>query len=229
MRRLLSGEQRLPGFKDDWELHGMESIGTFLKGKGIPKSSVTPSGVPCIRYGQIYTSEDHVKTKFCSFTSAAEATLSTSLCGNDLLLAGSGETAEEIGKAIAYAGTEEAVAGGDIIVFRPVEGVDGAFLSFYLNTVGRSKLRRLGQGQSVVHIYSRDLSAVEVPLPSLEEQRAIVKLLLQASDDVKLIQRRADALRAQKKFLLNNLVTGAMRLPQFVQGEPSTGKEGSDE
>ena len=37
----------------------------------------------------------------------------------DLLFAGSGETAEEIGRCAAYLGEEQAYAGGDVIVLTP--------------------------------------------------------------------------------------------------------------
>ncbi|MFC1497343.1 restriction endonuclease subunit S [Verrucomicrobiota bacterium] len=238
MQRLLNGKQRLPEFattecteehgkkKDGipkgWKEVRLGEIGTFSKGKGIAKDQVSETGLPCIRYGQIYTSDDYVKKQFTSFIKLALTPESTRIRQNDLLLAGSGETIDEIGKSIAYMGTDEAYAGGDIIVFTPDKSTARAdYLSFYLNTEGRSALRRLGQGQSVVHIYARDLVALFLPLPSLSEQQAIATVLSSADDEITALERKLTALRDQKRFLLNNMVTGTIRLPQFVNTKES--------
>ena len=76
---------------------------------------------------------------------------------NDILFTGSGETADEIGKASAYIFEVKAYAGGDIIIMRPSNG-DSVFISYFLNSdSGRKQRRMLGQGHSVVHIYPNSL------------------------------------------------------------------------
>lgn len=217
MKRLLLGKQRLPGFSGEWKEVRLGEVGNFSKGKGITKEQVTNKGIPCIRYGEIYTTDDYVISAFRSFITQDTALMSKLINHNDLLMAGSGETIDEIGKSIAFIGDTEAYAGGDIIIFSPTENTTRAdYLSYYLNTQGRQELRRLGQGQSVVHLYSRDLNDVCITLPVFEEQHAITSVLSSAESEISALERKLASLKEQKRFLLTNLVTGTIRLPQFI-------------
>jgi type I restriction enzyme, S subunit len=216
MQKLLSGRIRLPGFSKPWKNTRLEGLGVFSKGAGISKEELSTKGVPCIRYGEIYTVHSFVLKEFYSYINPALAAISVKIRANDLLFAGSGETAEEIGKSVAYMGEVEAYAGGDIILLsvNPVQG-RADYLSYYLNTIGRRELNKLGQGQSVVHIYPKNLSKVNLALPPLEEQLAIASVLSVAIREIDALERKLALFKEQKKFLLNNLVTGTIRLPKF--------------
>ena len=232
MQALLSCKKRLTGFgaplsehetgklPEGWRRVKLSEVGVFSKGNGISKADLSDSGLPCLRYGEIYTTNDYFVKRFRSFISKEMATSATRMKHNDLLLAGSGETLGEIGKCIAYINTEEAYAGGDIVILSvSKERALADYLSYYLNTTGRKSLNRLGQGQSVVHIYSRDLKGVEIALPAIEEQRAIINLLHSAGRELDALERKLTNWKAQKKHLLNNMVDGTLRLPQFIQAE----------
>lgn len=214
--RLLSGEQRLPGYSKCWKDVRLGKLGEFSKGAGISKDELSTKGVPCIRYGEIYTVHSFVLKEFHSFINPALAAISVKIRANDLLFAGSGETAEEIGKSIAYMGEADAYAGGDVILLsvNPAKG-RADYLSYYLNTIGRRELNKLGQGQSVVHIYPKNLLKVSLVLPPLEEQLAIAAVLSVAIGEIETLERKLALLNDQKKYLLNNLVTGTIRLPEF--------------
>ncbi len=105
-----------------WNFLPLSKLGTFSKGKGILKDQVINSGFPCIRYGEIYTKHDFIVRKFNSFISEEVAKESNKIKNGDILFAGSGETTEEIGKAVAYIGNEIAYAGGDIIILSTNRG-----------------------------------------------------------------------------------------------------------
>ncbi|MCF6322434.1 MAG: restriction endonuclease subunit S, partial [Rhizobiaceae bacterium] len=97
----------------------------------------------------------------------------------DLLFAGSGETAEDIGKCFSYLGDEYAVAGGDIVILRPKDVFNSCFLGYILNTSGSVNQKYyMGQGSSVYHIYSSSLRNLKIPLPPTRaEQTAIATAL----------------------------------------------------
>ena len=236
MQELLSGHPRVPGFGREWGIQDgacsipeewntvkLGDIGTFSKGSGASKAELSPAGSPCLRYGEIYTSQDFVLSKFRSFINKQAAANSKRMKANDLLFAGSGETREDIGKSIAYMqNDEEAYAGGDIVILSVDSNESRAdYLSYYLNTIGRKQLNRLGQGQSVVHIYAKGLAKVDLTLPPIEEQQAIVKILNAADRELDALERKLSNWKAQKKYLLNNLVDGTIRLPQFISAEAS--------
>ena len=169
MQQLLTGQTRLPGFHGEWEVKRLGSLGAFLKGSGVKKDDAMSGDLPCVRYGEIYTHHHDVVRVFNSFLSASVAAAATTLRKGDLLFAGSGETKEEIGKAVAFVHDCEAYAGGDIVILRP-EASDSVFLGYYLNSrpIQKQKASR-GQGDAVVHISAASLAAIEVSMPPLPE------------------------------------------------------------
>lgn len=110
-------------YPTDWKAQLLGEIGEFIKGKGISKREIKVNGIPCILYGEIYTDHHVLVRKFKSFIDQKTALKSTRIKKGDLLFTGSGETKEEIGKAVAFLGDVEAYAGGDIIILRPNKSV----------------------------------------------------------------------------------------------------------
>lgn len=161
---------------DGWEVKKLGEVGSFFKGKGIRKDELCDSGLPCIIYGQIYTSYEYWTSKFMSYIPNNLKNNTTEIYQNDILFAGSGETKEEIGKSIAYIGKDVAYAGGDIIILRQNKLIS-IYITYYLNSIGRKQLNRLGQGDSIVHIYKSTLENVNIPVPPLAEQEKIAEIL----------------------------------------------------
>ena len=221
----MTNKQNIPhGFKpsprgpipSDWVLKPLGELGFFSKGKGILKEQVIESGLPCIRYGEIYTTHDFIVKEFKSYISEDVAKESNEIKKGDILFAGSGETLEEIGKAVAYIGNEKAYAGGDVIILSTNEKVNTECLSYSLEIdfVKRQK-RRLGQGHSVVHIYPSDLSTLKIPLPPLPEQRAIAHILGLMDTAINKNNLLIAKKELQKKWLMQNLLTGKKRMKGF--------------
>lgn len=197
-----------------WEVKKLGEIGNFLKGKGIKKDELCDNGLPCVIYGQIYTSYDFYTDKFTSFIPINLKPYTTEIYQNDILFAGSGETKEEIGKSIAYIGKECAYAGGDIIILRQ-DKVISIFITYYLNSIGRKHLNRLGQGDSVVHIYKSILESVKIPVPPLAEQEKIAEILSLWDKAIEQTKELITYKEKQKKGLMQNLLTGKKRLHGF--------------
>ena len=187
----------------DWKEVKLGDIGVFLRGFGISKKDLSDSGTPAIRYGDIYTKYDFIIKNISSFTNSK----GTELKKGDILFAGSGETIAEIGKSVAFIDDFKALAGGDIIIFRPSIELDSAFLSYMLNT---GKCRRdisvMGQGVIIAHISSKSLQKLSVFLPSLEEQKRIASALSKIDayleNTIKLIEEKERFKRGIAKKLL---------------------------
>ena len=204
MQGLLSGKEK------GLETVILEELGDFTKGMGITKVELVEQGIPCIRYGEIYTVHHFVVSKFYSFISKETAKESRKIAKNDILFAGSGETLEDIGKAVVFIGNEEVYAGGDIIIFSPTNiNLDSTYLSYLLNSeFVRKQIRTFGQGQSVVHLYTRDISKIKIILPPLAEQTAIAKILNTADAEIQETKAYLKTLKHQKKGLMQSLLTG---------------------
>ena len=190
-------------------------FGTFYKGKGITKADLVESGIPCLRYAEIYTKYDGIVNELSSFVSPDAATKATPLQSGDIIFAASGETAAEIGKAIAFVGRCPAVAGGDTVIFRD-HGQEPAYLAHVLNSVDAARQKaRLGKGQSVVHIHVPELFQVEVPLPPLHEQRKIAEILATWDTAIEKTEALIAAKEKQFKWLLKTLISDQQDNPEW--------------
>ena len=109
MQELLTGRTRLPGFGGEWETGRLGDLGTFYKGRGIRRDELGETGVCCVRYGTLYTRYENYVVKPVSRIPEQVADSALPIRQGDLLFAGSGETAEEIGICVAYIGEEPAL------------------------------------------------------------------------------------------------------------------------
>jgi type I restriction enzyme S subunit len=212
MQQLLTGRTRLPGFTGDWKEVRLGDLGPLSKGVGIKKNEVTPYGIPCVRYGQIYTDYNFVIGEIQTFVSPQVASNSRRLRKGEILFAGSGETKEDIGKCIAYVKDVGAVAGGDIVVLTPV-GADSRFLGYSLNSpnVAQQKMSR-AQGDAVVHISAANLASIVLDSPPLKEQEAIAEALTVMDDELAALTEQVSKLRMVKEGMMQDLLTGKVRL-----------------
>jgi type I restriction enzyme S subunit len=212
MQQLLSGETRLPGFDGEWRSTRLAEIGTFSKGRGIRVDELTVDGLPCIRYGELYTRYRNYVTNPISRISPEVARNALAIKRGDLLFAGSGETSEEIGICAAYLGEEDAFAGGDLIVLSP-RGHDSLYLGHLMNhPIVAIQKERFGQGDAIVHINTRNLAQVEVELPPLGEQAAIATIFSEMDAEIEALEWRRDKTHAIKQGMMQQLLTGRIRL-----------------
>jgi len=226
-------------FPNDWINTKISAIGKVFKGKGISKSEVIESGLPCVRYGEIYTIYNYKVSETKSFVNEESASLSQAIEYGDVLFAGSGESAEEIGKVVTYIGNDTAYAGGDIVIFRPNEPQSGLFFGYYLNSsfINQQKSQS-GQGHSVVHLYGKNVENIDVVIPNLKEQQKIAAILSKWDETIEAQTQLIAAKDTQKKALMQKLLTGELRFPGFEEeweevtlgdiGESYTGLTGKD-
>ena len=213
MQQLLTGRTRLPGFSGEWEVRTLGELGVFRKGKGIRRTELQDTGSACVRYGELYTRYENYVIHPVSRIPRDVAATALRIEKGELLFAGSGETAEEIGICVAYIGEEPAYAGGDIIVLRASEQ-DPVYLAHLLNApVAARQKARMAQGNAVVHIRSDHLAEIEFPLPPLAEQSAIAAVLTDMDDEIAALECRLDKTRAIRQGMMQQLLTGAIRLP----------------
>lgn len=196
---------RFPAFRDagPWEVKRLGEMGTILKGKGIAKSDVKPDGsLPCIRYGEIYTIYGETISDVVSRTDAEAADLVLSEEG-DVIIPASGETKEDIATASCVAKAGVAL-GSDLNVFR--SSLSGSFLAYYIRGNLKPLIRKVAQGDSVVHLYPAQLDKLQLAIPSsLPEQQKIAECLTALDDLIRAQGERIEALRSHKRGLMQQL------------------------
>ncbi|MBU1071499.1 restriction endonuclease subunit S [Patescibacteria group bacterium] len=60
----------------------------------------------------------------------------------------------------------------------------------------------------------KGLADIKIKLPSLEEQHAIAKIMTTADEEIETLEKQKEKYEDQKKYLLNNLITGKIRVPK---------------
>ena len=204
---------------EGWRELRLSELGALDRGHGITKADLVDVGVPCLRYGEIYSTYDDTTEDLSSFVSDDSSFEATPLHHGDIVFAASGETREEIGKAIAWLGHGRAVVGGDTIILRG-HGQDPTYLAHALNadSVVRQKCR-LGKGQSVVHIHVTDLAKVTIHLPPLRQQRKVARMLRTWDEKIRKLQALQKAETRRRRGLIVALATGKRRILKF-EGRP---------
>ncbi|MBR6063202.1 MAG: restriction endonuclease subunit S [Bacteroidales bacterium] len=206
---------------EDWEVKRLGEIGDFSKGNGVPKDKIIKDehGHPCLTYGDLYTKYDFVIKDIKSFIDNDVASESKEIHIGDICFAGSGETPEDIGKCAAYIEERTAFAGGDIIILSPNKGINSIWLSYVLNSdIGGKQRYKSAQGFSIVHIYPDNLKRIQIPTPTLKEQRRIVSVLSLWDTAIAKQTALIEKLTLRKRGLMQQLLTGKKRLKGF-EGE----------
>ena len=191
-----SGVEWLGDVPEHWEVRRLGQIGRFSKGNGGNKEDGASAGVPCVRYGDLYTTHTHFILKSRTFVSTAKAKDYTPITFGDVLFAASGETIDEIGKSAVNLMQSEACCGGDVILFRPERQVEARYMGYATDCrPAVAQKATMGRGITVKHIYGGQLKYLTLALPPLPEQAAIVRFLDHAD------RRIRRYIRAKQKLL----------------------------
>lgn len=121
---------------------------------------------------------------------------------------------------------DEVLVSPDYVVFAcNADGLDPNYLdhlrktswwAHYINSGGTGSVRQ--------RTYYDDLAALKLPLPELDEQKAIAAVLNTARADLAATEREIEAVTLQKRGLMQKLLTGEWRVP-LDPSEPSAATE----
>ena len=202
MQQLLTGKVRLPGFeKSTWKkcLLGDVAANSTLR-NGVPTTqpvvySVTNSvGMVPMDEGVIGESIDRYK-----------AVSRFDFAYNPMRI--------NVGSIAMWEGDEDVLVSPDYVVFRCGPKLDAVYLNHFRRTYfWRLFVNRSGGGSVRVRIYFSDLASMKLKLPPVEEQKAIAAVLNVQDNEIRLLGRRLDAVKLQKKGLMQQLLTGKIRV-----------------
>ena len=232
-----SGIEWLGEIPAHWTVLQLGQLGRLFKGGGGTKDDETETGIPCIRYGDLYTQHEfHITKSWSCVSPETAASRYTPIRYGDVLFAGSGETIEEIGKSAVNLINGPACCGGDLIVFRPSARMDARFLGYASDCPSAAHQKAtLGRGITVMHIYGGELKYLHLALPPLSEQAKIARFLDHADRRIRRAIRAKEKLIAlleeQKQALIHDAVTGRtdVRTGQPYPAYKDSGVEWLDE
>ena len=194
----MSGADLIGPVPPHWSVKPLRLIGRLIKGSGGSKEDAVEEGVPCVRYGELYTTYRNFIERARTCVTQERATDYTPIEYGDVLFAASGETIEEIGKSAVNL-LHGALCGGDVVILRPAEPFVPRFLGYSTDAAPVAAQKSLGgRGSTVKHIYPDELREVVIAVPPIDEQQAVADFLDRETG-------RLDALVAAKQRLINLL------------------------
>ncbi|MCL6137792.1 restriction endonuclease subunit S [Neisseria meningitidis] len=168
------------------------------------KKDFTESGVPAIHYGQIYTYYGNQTDKTLSFVSPELAEKLKKVDKGDVVITNTSENIEDVGKALLYLGEEQAVTGGHATIFKPSKEIVGKFFVYFTQTEIFDKAKRkFAKGTKVIDVSATDMAKIQIPIPPLETQKKIVKILDKFTELEAELALRKRQYRYYRDFLLD--------------------------
>lgn len=181
----------------------MGDVANFSKGTGYSKSDLKGTGSPIILYGRLYTKYETIIRNVDSFVVPKSGSVFSK--GGEVIVPGSGETAEDISIAsvVEPAGI---LLGGDLNIIYPNSDLDPTFLAITIsNGKPHFDMARRAQGKSIVHLHNADLKHISLKTPNLSEQKRISKIFEVLDQTITLHEEKKRQLERLKSALLQKM------------------------
>lgn len=202
LQLLLTGRKRLPGFHGKWPIRKLGDLAQ--------NSAVTNRGKH--GWGRLYG-----VTKAEGMTPMREHVRGASNERCKLVKPGwfaYNPMRLNIGSLARWQGDDEVMVSGDYVVFRCLEGkLDPRYFDHLRRShVWTMFVSKSGSGSVRVRLYFKDIARFKIPCPPIEEQTAIADLLDTFDRELALHRQQLEALREQKRGLMQKLLTGEVRV-----------------
>lgn len=181
------------------EYKKLGEVATISRGGNFQKKDFCEDGVPCIHYGQIYTRYGLFADKTLTFISEEAAKKQKYAVKNDIVMAVTSENIDDVCKCVAWLGDDEiAISGHTAIIHHTL---NPKYLCYYFHTaMFYAQKKKLAHGTKVIEVTPDKLTDITIPVPPIEIQVEIVKILDEYSTSVTALQQELEKeLTARKK------------------------------
>lgn len=157
----------------------------WSKGQGFKKDDICEDGeTQCIHYGELFTKYGPVINEVVSRTSVEKKKTSKK---GDILFPASDVTPNGLARC-SMLPFDNVILGGDIIILRPKDNYNAAYLSYAINQQTSQLLTRVNGGV-VKHMSAKGLKTVEVPIPPIDKQEEYIQIAEQADKSKYVVSR----------------------------------------
>jgi len=216
----------LPELPEGWVWARIEQTGEVQLGRQrAPQFHTGPNMVPYLRVANVF--EEHIDVSDVMemhFSEEDEAAFK--LAPGDILL-NEGQSLEWVGRPAIFRGElQRACFTNTLVRFRPENGVLAEYaLAVFLHYMHSGKFRKIAKiTTNIAHLGAGRFAELEFPLPSVEEQIEVVRVLRDLTDEA---HRQAAAIAlalkrstAQRQNLLRAAFSGQL-VPQAPDNEPA--------
>ena len=209
MQRLLTGKTRLNGFTQPWKEVKLGEIADFISGYSFDSEDFKEEGIALIRISNIENDQIIIddNTVFLD-NSFIEKYQNYCIKPQDLLVAMSGATTGKMG---INKFNFPLLLNQRVGIIR-AKNNNQCFINQYLIRFN-NKILRMSYGGAQPNISSYDIKKIKLYIPSdINEQQAIADVLSTADEEIDLLNKKLEALKEQKKGLMQQLLTGQTRV-----------------
>jgi type I restriction enzyme S subunit len=219
MQQLLTGQTRLPGFSGAWEVKRLGDVGTCLRGvsyRGDADLSAydTDSTKRLLRSNNVQDAA--VVTTDIQFVNSERVSEKQMLQERDILICMANGSKALVGKAGLFNVIDgyEYTFGAFMGCFRSSSRNANATFIFYLFQTGRYRnyINNLLAGSSINNLTPTSIESLEFSIPPLPEQTAVAAVLSDMDAELATLEARRDKTRALKQGMMQELLTGRIRL-----------------
>ena len=217
MQQLLTGQTRLPGFSGAWEVKRLGEIGE-ISGAGVDKK-ISPNEPPVrlLNYLDVYK-KDFLRSGDFSHevTAKPDQVRRCSVQRGDVFFTPTSEVRDDIGhSAIAVEDIPDVVYSYHVVRLRLYESWDVLYRAYAFKNkdfMNQASTQCEGSGTRYV-ITLPKFRAITVRFPvNVAEQTAIAAVLSDMDAEITALETRRDKTRALKQGMMQELLTGRIRL-----------------
>ena len=217
MQKVLTGEVRFKGFKDEWQTVKLGDLATITSAGVDKKINSDEKEVRLLNYLDVFNRNKLYDNEISFITSANDTQIEKcNIKKGDLFITPSSEDREGIAKsAVAMEDFNNVVYSYHIIRLRFNKEVDLKFKSYMCDTeLFHRQAYRLCDGSGQRYVISLGtFREMEIYIPkSIEEQKRIGELLSAIDDDIDNLKKLLELRKQQKKGLMQRLLTGEIRV-----------------
>lgn len=195
---------------DGIELRSLGEVGSFVRGNGLQKKDLVDEGVPAIHYGQVFTTYGTQTSSTRSFVRPEVAARLRKAAPGALVIATTSENDEDVGKAVAWIGPSDVAISGDAYIY--THTLDPVYVAYFFQSDQfNAQKRRFVSGTKVKRLSGHDLAKIGLPVPPIEVQREIVRVLDTFSQLEAELEAELEARRRQYEHYRDSLLSFAGR------------------
>ncbi len=225
MQQLLTGQTRLPGFSGEWEVKRLGELFTFSGGWPASRDQLSENGYCYLHYGDIHLSEKtfiNVHDEYLNIPKLAVqlnvVNNSTILKDGDIVFVDASEDDEGTSKHLVITNPNDIpyVSGLHTIVAKSkTNRLDNMFKRYcFQSRKIKEQFSFFSVGTKVSGISKSNIVKIELHFPeSLGEQTAIATILSDMDAEITALESRRKKTRALKQGMMQELLTGRIRLP----------------
>jgi type I restriction enzyme S subunit len=215
MQQLLTGQTRLPGFTEQWELRRLTLMGRTYGGlAGKVKKDFGAGTSQYVPFMNVMTNVQ-IDSSWLERVNVRAEEKQNPVRRGDLLFNGSSETPEELGMCgVVTDDLDNTFLNSFCFGFRFWDATqNGKYFAYYFrSSEGRKLLYSLAQGATRYNLSKTALLRLELPVPLPAEQTAITAVLSDMDAEITALEQRRDKTRLLKQGMMQELLTGRTRL-----------------